>query len=183
MGQQVRNPQSQRSQSQRADGFPSSSQVSEFWSLDELNKYATQLEDKIDEGKAIIRQLAETHVATTRQLEALKPAMQHYLQIAERHDLMEELLLNPNLLADWTITMLDPERGIYGRGQGQGQQQQAYPQAQGFSRPAFPPMPAPSGGVRDNWDLLDRVRPDQAWRVLDQMTAADFQARPMFVPN
>jgi hypothetical protein len=178
MGQQVRSQQSQRNQ--RSDGFPNSAQVSEFWSLDELNKYATQLEDKIDEGRQIIRQLAETHVATTRQLEALKPAMAHYLQIAERHDLMEELLLNPNLLADWTIAMLDPQTGIYGQGR---QQQQVNPQVQGFSRPAFPPMPAPSGGVRDNWDLLDRVRPDQAWRVLDQMTPADFQARPLFVPN
>jgi hypothetical protein len=165
--------------SQRNDGFPNSAQVSEYWSLDELNKYSCQLEDKITEGQQYITALARLHQATSQQLAALQHAMRHYLVIAERHDLMEGILLDPNQLADWTLKMLDPQTGIYGSLQNQGQYQ---------SRPSFPAMPAPGGGGQAGqaWNQLEWAmdqNPAIAWQIVDRMSPADFQSRPMFVPN
>lgn len=106
--------------------------------------------------------------------------MQHYVWVADRHDAMQKMLTDPNLLADWTLKMLG-DGGVYDpQAQVQGQQ------IQGQVRPVFPGNPSPGRAANSStrWEAFDQLvdqDPTQAWRYVDQMTPQDFQARPMFV--
>lgn len=152
-----------------------------------MNKYACRLEDALEYQKGINDSLVQHYGVVHRQIESLRPALQHYLWVAERHDAMEKMLTDPNLLADWTLQMLG-EGGIYGQPQQQPQSQQPQPTGMrqvgnGFNRPTFPSMPAPyGGGTNQNWQILEQVLeadPANAWRVFDRMTPNDFQARQL----
>lgn len=126
--------------------------------------------------------MVEHYSVVAAQINSLRPALAHYLEVAERHDCMEKLLTDPNLLADWTLKMLG-EGGIYG--QPSGMSQDGMNGMRQIGRASFPSIPAPQGGVGDysqRWQMLEQVLdtdPTQAWRVLDQFAPADFQSRQL----
>lgn len=71
---------------------------------------------------------------------------------------MEQLMTDPDRLAKYTIGFFTHVVPI-------NNQQQQQPQ---FSRPEFPAMPMAQGGGQQQFSLA-QVRPEERWRVADQM--------------
>lgn len=169
---------SQTSQKKRLDGYPESAEVNEYWDLDELNAYACELEDKYINARQVVEalyaQLAESNAVLQGVQEQVLP---HYQEVAEKYDLQRELLLDPDMLARWTLTMLG-DGGIYGDETPTEPQQQYYVERAGF------PDVMPQAGYEPSagWDMFERafeLNPTVAYQYLDAIPAYEVAQRPM----
>ena len=146
--------------------------------MDELNKYACDLEEKYINARttieALYNQLAESNQVLQSVQEQVLP---HYQEVAEKHDLMRQLLLDPDLLAQWTLTMIGDD-GIYAE-----PAQYRQPRQEQIARQGFPAMQAQAGyAPTDGWAAFENAfaaNPYVAYQYLDRIPAHEVQQRQL----